>query len=137
MIAKRNAEIKFLKDTVRLECEERIQLVAKLAVLSQGVNDQISKAPIKSSFQLEKSSKVHRSATLPSLASNTKPPSSPNLELLKRVIHSKTPQPNQSSRQSSAPDEIKRSFELRMQEAAAKKEKKLAKSSSRMKLSGI
>jgi hypothetical protein len=136
LIAKRNAEIKFLKDTVRLECEERIQLVAKLAVLSQGANDQISKAPIKSSSQLEKSSKVHRSATLPSLASNTKPPSSPNLEL-KRVIHSKTPQPNPSSRQSSAPDEIKRSFELRMQEAAAKKEKKLAKSSSRMKLSGI
>ncbi|KAJ3187166.1 hypothetical protein HDU85_007204 [Gaertneriomyces sp. JEL0708] len=34
-VAKREAEIKFLKETVRLECEERMELVAKLALIDR------------------------------------------------------------------------------------------------------
>lgn len=47
LLAKRNAEIVFLKNTVRLECEERIQLVAKLSGMSNNgqVNDMSSNAP--------------------------------------------------------------------------------------------
>ncbi|KNC97712.1 uncharacterized protein SPPG_07174 [Spizellomyces punctatus DAOM BR117] len=35
-LAKREAEIKFLKETVRLECEERMELLAKLSIIQRG-----------------------------------------------------------------------------------------------------
>ena len=35
LLAKKTAEVSFLKDTVRLECEERIQLVTQLASLTK------------------------------------------------------------------------------------------------------
>ena len=109
-IAKRNAEISFLKDTVRLECEERIQLIAKLAVYTQ--NGTMVPAAVLASPMPRRPASVNElprgNQALDSHLSN--------------------------SRESSAP--LKKSFESMMHDSAAKKEKKLAKSSSRKKLYG-
>lgn len=106
VIEKRNAEILFLKDTVRLECEERISLIAKLAVLTQNGTIPIQKLP-----------------TIPKSVSCTLPtaPISQNAD----------------SRESSTSVPSRKTFESMMHEATIKKEKKLAKSSSRKKFFGI
>ena len=108
VIEKRNAEIVFLKDTVRLECEERISLIAKLAVVTQN-----GSVPILEQPKMPKSA----SCTLPAA------PLAQNAE--------------QTSRESSTSVSGRKTFEMMMHEAAMKKGKKLAKSSSRKKLYGI
>jgi Na+-translocating ferredoxin:NAD+ oxidoreductase RNF subunit RnfB len=108
VIEKRNAEIVFLKDTVRLECEERISLIAKLAVVTQNGSVPILEAP-----------KIAKSVSC----------SLPAAPL--------TQDAEEASSKSSTSVTGRKTFEMMMHEAAIKKEKKLAKSSSRKKLYGI
>jgi len=107
VIEKRNAEIVFLKDTVRLECEERISLIAKLAVVTQN-----GTVPIQEPPKISKSA----SCTLP-----TAP----------------VPKNAEQTKESSTLVSGRKTFEMMMHDAAMKKGKKLAKSSSRKKLYGI
>lgn len=114
LIQKKNAEIVFLKDTVRLECEERISLIAKLAVVAQN-----------GTIKIQEPSKIQEPTKIPKSLSCTLP-STPI-----------PPKADPSSRESSTSVSGRKTFETMMHEAAIKKEKKLAKSSSRRKLFGI
>ena len=108
IIEKRNAEIVFLKDTVRLECEERIGLIAKLAILTKN-----GTIPIQE----------------PASISNNIPLQAPQEPTTQNVASSESKNSSASSG--------RKNFEAMMYEAAMKKEKKLAQSSSRKKLYGI
>ncbi len=109
-LSKTTAEVLFLKDTVRLECEERIQLVTQLASLTK------SGPAISASSPNLKA--LSRGSPLPPKAPSASPAN---------------PQPG-SENLPSSPASQQRAFEERMLAATAKKERKLARSSSLKKL---
>ncbi|KAJ3181161.1 hypothetical protein HDU87_001290 [Geranomyces variabilis] len=119
-LKKRDAEIEFLKDMVRVECEERMGLVAELALLKRGggVPSATGKPPSGPSPQVE-----YRPSSSPARKTSTL-----SMRLLPAAREAGAVSPTAGPRQPVEPGE--RSFQALMKAAAAKKGKMLATRSS-------
>ncbi|KAJ3162005.1 hypothetical protein HDU86_005703 [Geranomyces michiganensis] len=122
-IKKRDAEIEFLKDMVRVECEERMELVAELALLKRGGGPPTltDKPSSTNSPRVD-----YRPGSGPARKSSTA--STTSMPLLPAARESGAVSPAASARASMEPGE--RSFQALMKAAAAKKGKILATRSS-------
>ena len=112
LLNKKDSEISFLKDTVRVECEERMGLLATVANL-QRESSQWTKSPKQTeTIQSVKETKSNTLGSRP--GSSSKPKSSPQI----------VPDVKLSSKES----ELYRLFQM----ASAKNEKRLAKQSRKL-----
>lgn len=123
-LTKRDREIEFLKEMVRVECEERMGLIAELDVVRRG-GSQLSKTPQPSTAKAPPI--PNRPSSNPTPTSHTKPLIPPSHRSLSQQSQSMPQLP--PARESSI-DPSEKTFEALMKAAAARKGKVLAARSS-------
>lgn len=111
-LTRKEAEISFLKETVRLECEERMGLVAMVSKLKQETTNGLP--PIRNSGATNEIPFINASKPL-------RPSSSVNFRNGSRS------ESNLSTYSTPVPTKEAREFEIMVQAANAKKEKKIAR----------